>query len=189
MKKIFFRFFPVLFFSAASLIVCSSFKLSDSRRVVINHEYSLEIPNGFEENKTLNDDASLQYADLNDDMYVIVIDEDKTDFVKAYKGINDYNPGTTVEQNYRRVQIASMQKKIKKASKPDIYNSKIDGYDAEIVNFTGNVKGIKPKIFYKTGFLVTDDKCYMIMTWTLADYRLTNDDVLDRIINSFKLEN
>ncbi|HET6992170.1 MAG TPA: hypothetical protein VFJ43_12635, partial [Bacteroidia bacterium] len=37
----------------------------DSRRIVVNHEYSMDIPNSLVEDKTLNAEASLQYADVN----------------------------------------------------------------------------------------------------------------------------
>lgn len=193
-----------LFFSLTigSLLAFSSFKNAsdpsvlpikessdDTRRVVINHEYSLEISNSLTENNTLNTDASLQYSDESREVYIIVIDESKTEFVSVFKEAKKYDDSKSVEKNYRIVQMKSLSKGIKKKGKVVISSQKIDACESEIVNFVGKVKGIKSKIFYKIGFITSDEKCYMIMAWTLASNKDKNNEELEKMIKSFRLEN
>ncbi len=161
---------------------------SDVRRVKINEQYSLEVPKFMTVSKELNDEASLQYQNTEEELYVIVIDEPKDEFVKVFKKEKGWDDKMTVAENYRRVQVASMKSGIKMKGKPVITATKASDVAVEIVDFSGRVKGVDFPIFYKTGFLECEGFVYMIMTWTLDSKKAFHNQDMEKMIKSFRPE-
>jgi hypothetical protein len=162
---------------------------SESRKVSVNEQYSMIIPNHLKESKELNDEASLQYADPEAELYIIVIDEPTKDFISTYKQINDWDASMSTLENYRRVQIASMKKKMKFKGKPVIQKTKAGSTSMEIVDFNGKVKGIKSLISYKTGFIESNGFLYLIMSWTIADMKNMHNAEMEEMVKSFRAIN
>jgi hypothetical protein len=163
---------------------------SDSpRRITINDEYSIEIPRHMKVATDLNADASLQYNDLEEELYIIVIDESTKEFRETFRNEKEWDENLTVAENYRKVQIANMKKTLKSMKgKPTLQKTSISKTPAEIVDFVGKVDGIDPLIYYKIGFLESDGKLYMIMTWTLNDMRSRHNTEMMNMIKSFRTE-
>lgn len=151
--------------------------------------YKISIPKHMSVSKELNDDASLQYQDIYKELYIIVIDEPKTDFIKTFSepDINEYDDKLTPEKNYRMVQMKSMKEKMTLRGEPGVKKATINGLDAEIVDFTGAVEGVASDIYYKLAFIEGTKNLYMVMTWTLASDKDKNNDEMDQMIQSFKL--
>jgi hypothetical protein len=161
---------------------------SDTKKVVIDEQYSMRVPKRMTASKELNDDASLQYQDTGEELYVIVIDEPTKEFRDAWKSDKSWDPELTVAQNYRKVQVKSLTKAIKLKGKPVIQTTKAGSVPMEIVDFTGKVKGIDVPISYKLGFLETDGNVYMIMSWTLASRKSFHNEVMEEMLKSFRSE-
>lgn len=153
--------------------------------------YKISIPKHMSVSKELNDDASLQYQDIYKELYIIVIDEPKTDFIKTFSDpeYNEYDDKLTPEKNYRIVQMKSMKEKMTLRGEPGVKKATINGLDAEIVDFTGAVEGVAEDIYYKLAFVEGTKNLYMIMTWTLASDKDKNTEEMDQMIQSFKLAN
>jgi len=151
--------------------------------------YSMMIPKHLKLATDLNDDASLQYQDIYKELYVIVIDESKTEFIKTFSDLGEYDEKLTPEKNYRIVQTKMMAEKMTVTDGPNVKKLDLHGLDAEVSNFTGKVEGIQSEIFYKLAFVEGTKKMYMIMTWTLAEDRNKNEAEMDDMISSFKLTN
>jgi hypothetical protein len=161
---------------------------ADGRKIVINSQYSLVIPNHMKESKSLNDDASLQYADEEEELYIIVIDEPTDEFVKGFKNEKGWDPTMTAAENYRRVQIGSLKNSMKVKGKPVIQKTKASTYSMEVVDFTGKVKGIEDPIGYKVGFLECNGNLYMMMTWTLQSMKTLHNNEMNEMLKSFRDE-
>lgn len=195
---------PSLFISAAifSLLAFGSFTndknavnapfaacdTSDFHRITINEEYSIELGTHMKVSTDLNADASLQYADLEEELYIIVIDESTKEFRDAFRNSKQWDEKLTVAENYRKIQMANLKEKIKLKGKPVTEKASIDKIPAEIVDFVGKVEGIELAIFYKVGFLESDGKLYMIMTWTINDMRARHNTEMVNMIKSFRAE-
>ncbi|CAN5892041.1 hypothetical protein BH11BAC7_BH11BAC7_06770 [soil metagenome] len=151
--------------------------------------YKISIPKHMSVSKELNDDASLQYQDVYKELYIIVIDEPKTDFIKTFSTseVNEYDDKLTPEKNYRMVQMKTMKEKMTLRGEPGVKKANLNGLDAEIVDFTGAVEGVESDIYYKLAFVEGTKNLYMIMTWTLASDKEKNSDEMDQMIQSFKL--
>lgn len=162
---------------------------TSARRIVINNEYSILIKNHMTLATDLNDEASLQYSDIVEELYIIVIDEPAKDFQLAFQEAKDWDSTMTVAENYRRVQLASLKDALSEMkSKPSLQKTTFSKYPAEIVDFVGKVEGIEPLIFYKLGFIEREGKLYMIMTWTLDEFRSKHNTEMTNMIKSFRTE-
>jgi hypothetical protein len=155
--------------------------------------YQMSLPKRMSEDTSLNDDASLEYADTdpNNELYVIVIDESKTDFIKNFSDPDfsdyTYDDNLTPEKNYRMTQMQSMEERMTMKGKPVITKSTINGLDAEIVKFTAAVPQASVDIFYKLAFIEGTKNIYMVMTWTVNSQKSANEEEMDQMIQSFKL--
>jgi len=160
---------------------------TDLRPVTINSDYEIGIPSHMYVAHDLNDEATLQYNDTAVEEYIICINESKTDFIRNFSNDDAYDDKETPEKNYRLVQMASMKEKMDTKSGPSVKALKINGLDAEIVDFTASVEGIQSDIFYKIAFIEGTKNMYMVMTWTLADMKDKHNDEMNDMLTSFKL--
>ncbi len=175
--------------SVASRLSPLAVSSDSSRRVFINDQYSLLLRNHMVKAVDLNDDASLQYDDIVEELYVIVIDEPSNDFMKTFIEANDWNDSMSVAENYRRVQVASMSEKIKLSKEPTIQKHFAGTLPIEIVDFQGIIEGVDEPISYKIAFLEGGKNLYMIMSWTLANMQKQHQKEMLEMLTSFRLVN
>lgn len=149
--------------------------------------YKINIPKHMSVSTELNDEAALQYANTSDELYIIIIDESKTEYIKEYSDANLYDDKLTPEKNYRMTQMEAMSEKMTVKGEPVVKKQTINGLDAEVVSFTGQVPGIDFDIFYKLAFIEGTKNIYMVMTWTLDSKKSSNEDEMNEMIKSFKL--
>jgi hypothetical protein len=151
--------------------------------------YKIGIPNHMVSSTELNDEASLQYNDLAEELYIIVIDESKTEFIKTFTDDPEfpYDDKLTPEKNYRMNQMHSLTGRMNLRGTPEIEKATINGLDAEIVSFVGTPSTVDLEIYYKLAFIEGTKKLYMVMTWTLADRKATHEAEMNQMLQSFKL--
>lgn len=163
-------------------------KMEDAQLVNINGDYSMMIPKHLKTTTELNDQASLQYQDIYKELYIIVIDESKEEFIKTFKDLDEYDDKKSAERNYREVQMKTMAEKLTIETTPEVKKANIGGLESEIVDFIGMSEGIAEKIYYKFAFIDGKDNMYMVMAWTLASNKDKNSEEMDAMLNSFKLQ-
>lgn len=158
-------------------------------RTVKAVDYMMDIPQHMKSTRELNDEASLQYQDPAAELYIIVIDESKSEFIKTFKEIGDYNDSFSVVSNYSRVQLNSMIEKLRVTEGPFIEKGRvIHGMDAEVDDFKAYAEGIDESIYYKFAFIEGDKNMYMVMTWTLASRKKTHLPEMNGMIYSFRMQ-
>lgn len=200
MKRIF--LFAVLILSSTWMISCgggggttdavasgSADALSDSdfAPVEIKGDYKVLIPNSMTESTALNAEAALQYANVFKEMYVILIDEPKEEFVKVYKELGLYDESKSPLQNYRDVQLQFLAEGIQMTSQPSPSSVEINGVPAELAEFDGIATGISQEIAYFLSFYESPENVYMMMAWTLKDKKADHRPVYQKITQSFQL--
>src|SRR5688500_14904622 len=60
------------------------------REIKVLNLYSMMIPQFMAEDTLLNDEASLEYANLDSELYVIVIHESLEEYVRTYREMGEY---------------------------------------------------------------------------------------------------
>lgn len=159
----------------------------DYREVNVNGLYSMQIPNHMNEDTTLNDEASLEYADPTAELYIIVIDESLKDFVETFKGTEDYNNSKTPLENYailQRETCAGILTTINELS--GLSPGKYNGLNTYTFTMRGYVDGIEPQIYYKVRCIQGETTLYIAMTWTIASDRKDYNDEMTKMLDSFR---
>lgn len=133
----------------------------------------LTVPGVWREDKKLNESAVLQAADRFQEMYVIVIDESKQDYVE----------GNTLEQ-YTSLSRNSMVAALKEPQVTDPVSMVVSGYPAMEYVLEGSVENVKVK--YICTAVETPNHYYQIVTWTLPSRFQKNQAQLREITQSFK---
>ena len=171
-----------LFLFLSSLFVACD---SDSTQVVkVDHKYSLEIPSSMSENNDLNEDASLGYQNLFQELYIIVIDENKNEYYDVIKENGLDEKYTLNLEGYSNLILKNMTSTMKNPviSDPDL--TKINGMDARTVSISGTVDGLD--IYWVMSFIEGRKQFYQIMSWTLASKKESHKAKLEKMVRSLK---
>lgn len=159
----------------------------DFNTVVINNDYSVGIPKFMRATTGLNEEASLQYQNMFKETYVIVIDEQKVEFVDILKEMGQYDESKSLIQNYRDIQLQLLAGTMQFSNESEPKSLKINGLDAEMVTVDAMVDGIDEGISYFLTFLDGSDKVYMMMAWTLQSKKEDYRETYGAIAETFQL--
>jgi hypothetical protein len=159
---------------------------TEFKTIKTGSEYSLDVPSHMRETDNLNDVASLQFQNIFKEMYVVVIDEDKQEFIDTFIELEEYDTTKSVAENYRTVQMKSFGESIEITSQSEPKAVRINGLDAQKVQFDGRIESVKAEIAYFITYIEGREKMYMIMAWTLKDRKQKYNKILDAISESFR---
>jgi len=161
--------------------------LSDGsyKQVDVNGLYSLSIPDYMKEMNNLNEEATLQYANIYKEAYTIVIHENKEEFVSYFKELNEYDDSKAMIENYGITQKKFFEESMQIDNVEDYGLVKIKNYPARQIKIKGSIDD--QKIGYVITFIEGDENIFMIMNWTLLDRLNKYENTFETISNSFKL--
>ncbi len=131
--------------------------------------YSMGVPTYMSKATSLNEEASLQFQNIFKEAYVIVIDEDKQQFIKTFKELSSYDTTLSVIDNYGSVQLQSVSSRSEVISKEELKNLTINGMNAAATELDAKVEGVSVPISYFLTFVEGKKKLYFIMGWTLQN--------------------
>jgi hypothetical protein len=155
--------------------------------VKVDSLYSMSLPDYLTEGNDLNDEASLQYQNIYKEVYVIVIDEPKQDFIDVFKEIGEYDEAKTPIDNYAESQMKSIEETMEKVTKKSEWSKKkINGNDARVADVAGTQAGIEGEMGFKAAFVEGKENLYMIMTWTFESSKDKYEADMNKMIESFK---
>lgn len=152
-----------------------------------NPLYSMKLPDYLTAGDDLNDEASLQYQNIYKEVYVIVIDEPKQDFIDVFMSLDDYDSTKSPVENYTEAQMESIEGNMSTVtSKSTVRKTKLGGCDARIADVAGTQEGIDDAMGFTVAFVEGKETLYMIMTWTFEKTKAEYQEDMDKMINSFK---
>ncbi|HSH67010.1 MAG TPA: hypothetical protein VLB84_14760 [Bacteroidia bacterium] len=169
MKKTLLFIFVVLFISCNQETTFSE--------VNVNDRYSIMIPTYMKACNDIQKDASLQYQNLDKDVYVIVIDEKKVT-------MQDYDLNFNLDSYYNSISSQGFSESIKNGKISIPGRQEINGNKALIADITGKLE--ENEVYYKLAVVETPYEFYQIMTWTRAAHREKLEKDMITIIESFK---
>ncbi|MBT8256522.1 MAG: hypothetical protein KJO23_08280 [Bacteroidia bacterium] len=159
---------------------------SDFRTESALGTYEMAIPKYMKPATDLNSDASMQFQNIFKETYLAVIDEDKQDFVDAFEELGEYDSSLSTVGNYRKIQVDYFLESLDLISKEEPKALKINGMNAEQIDFTGRVAGVDFDIFYVMTFVEGKDNLYMVMTWTLGSSEGKYKETFYEMADSFR---
>jgi len=160
-------------------------KIEDLKKINVNNEYALSVPEYMTEMKSLHEDASFQYANIFKETYIVIIDESKEEFINTFKELEIYNDSLTPLENYADFQLKSFKESIGALEIKKI-DSNIKKLSSEMYQFNGLVEGID--IAYLVSFVEADKKMYMLMSWTMKNRYSKYKKTFKLIHSTFKLK-
>ena len=171
--------------SAANFGGVDDVKIEDLKVISVDDKYTMAVPEYMTELKSLNDDASFEYANIYKETYTIVIDENKQDFINAFKEIEIYNDSLSPLDNYSDYQIKSTKESMDNGEYKKL-NTKIRNLSSNQYEISGKTEGID--VNYLVSFIESDEDVYMIMSWTLKNRYKKYKNTFKLIQNSFKIK-
>jgi len=157
-----------------------------SEIIEVNGIYSMDIPDILDATGTLNDDASLQYNNLYEEKYIIVIDEDKQEFVDAFISLDEYDESISVVDNYANVQLAFIDESVEFTDGFELESLKINGMDARLKPINGLISGLDEEISYWLCYVEGKETMYTVMAWTLKSKKSSFEKEALKMIKSLK---
>lgn len=155
--------------------------------VKINGLYSMSLPDYLTEGYELNSEASLQYQNEVKEVYVIVIDESKQEFIEVFESIGEYDSTKSAVDNYAEAQMASIEENMSEVtSKSTMRKADLAGCPARICDVAGTQQGITDPMGFTVAFIEGKETLYMVMTWTFEKTKGDYQEDMNEMINSFK---
>lgn len=158
----------------------------ETKEVEVNGLYAMDIPTGLNSTTTLNDDASLQYNNLYKEKYIIVIDENKKEFVDVFVDIGGYDESVSVVDNYANLQLGFLDESVTLSAESPLKSMKINGMDARVKAIDGSILGVAEEISYWLGYVEGENTMYTIMTWTLKSKKSSFEKEANAMIQSLR---
>ncbi len=159
----------------------------DFKLVEINNEYSMRIPKYMKESNDLLDGASLQYANIFEEIYVVVTSENKEEFMSYHKDIGAYNDTISPVDYYADTQLKILKSGLDVEKTAEIKSLKINSLPAQIIEYDAKIPGVKYDISYFATSIEGDEKFYIITAWTLKSKKDTHRNTFEKMARSFRL--
>ena len=151
--------------------------------VSIDNKYSLTIPSFLDKANNLNEDASLQYQHLKKELYVIVIDDLKSELYRALEE-NDLTENYSNDiHGYTNLMLDGFELDVTILEKSDIFYTTINDLPAKLITIKGSIQGIDA--YYSLACIEGKERYYQIMTWTLSSKETEHKEEMRKIIYSF----
>jgi len=173
-------FFILCFFLFTSLHSQSTYRYGPG--------YKIAVPDYMKEVSSLNDEASMQYANLFREVYFIVINEDKKVFLDVLKEIDYYEEyvsplkqfSSSMLELYRESgvfgEMASLERKMFFAGDSP---GEMLFFETKLFD---DATGDTYDIFYVLAFIAGEKDFYQVMAWTSVEkakkYRKTLEDLV-----------
>jgi hypothetical protein len=151
---------------------------------VDQERFQIEVPEFMIEHKELNEEAILQYANLEKEMYVMIIEESAAEFEEVFSdtslGIQPNMQGFS-DLVYEDFQENSAEGLVSIGSRTQTKMNKFELHTFEAVSKVDSVEA-----FYVFGVARSDSSYYQICAWTLANLKDKNQADLHKIVASFQ---
>jgi hypothetical protein len=144
----------------------------DQPVVITSGKIQITAPAGWKTAVDLNDKADLQAADVKNQMYLIVLTDNKIDYSDM-----------TLDKHSRST-LEALLKPLTSMTMSGPTNLRINGDPTVQYEVRGTIEGINVVYLHTT--VETSAHFQQIVTWTTVSGYLTNKDVIQAIIRSFK---
>ena len=175
MKKVVVLLATVLFLASCS---------ESTQNVVIDNRYSMDVPEGLTTTTELNDIASMQYQDMVNELYVVVIDEPIKDIIDAIIEMEMQDTYSTDLNGYTKLILEDFIPAVAPTTKTEPADATINGLKAKTYSIEADVEGTPA--FYKVAYIQGKETYYQILTWTLTSKKDEYGEKMDKMIQSFK---
>ena len=134
----------------------------------------------------MNDDAVLQFKNEFEELYLIVLEETKTDVAQYFPEIIEENDPEKRIELYADVLSENYEANFDLENYSGYMPKEINGASAIEMTFNAVESKNGLNVFYYVTFIETDTHFYQILTWTLFNKKAEMMDSMEKMILSFK---
>lgn len=174
----------ILIFSVFVIAFLSCQSSDKNQCVSVNDQYSMELPAFLSSTTDLNDVASLQYSNGEEELYVIVIDEDKASITQALVDNQLEEMYDTSLDGFTQLMLDTYCSGVDVSTISDVETTSINGFDARVVTIEGAVEGVD--IYLQIAYIEGQSTYYQLMTWTLLSRKNEFLEQMKTLTNSFR---
>ncbi|WP_375559151.1 hypothetical protein ACE193_15600 [Bernardetia sp. OM2101] len=153
--------------------------------IEINNDYSLELPDFLSTTDSLNPNASLQYQNLDKELFVIVIEEDRKEFTRKIVENNAEEVYPPNLKGYTDIISHSIGETITISARTEIEDLEINDLPAKNFTIQGQTQD-KVAVYYSFTVVKGKDNYYQIAQWTAKNQRALFEKQMTQIAKSFK---
>lgn len=173
-KKMFKRYFILLF-----IPICFATCKHETvfTEVKVNNRYAISMPDYLQPCADIQPDASLQYQNVEKEIYAIVIDEKKST-------MQNYDLDYDIDTYFKNITSQGFLENIKDGKISIPGRQEINGNKALIADVSGKLE--QNEVYYKLALIESPYEFYQILIWTKADNKANVEGDMIKIIESFK---
>ncbi len=146
--------------------------------------FSIEVPIDMAKTDDINELAILQYQNVRDDIYFLIIEEEKSGFQNAVEqGLSEMTPNL---KGYFQVLTTHFGQITDNFNVSDVKNIRVHSSPAIVFSMTGKSIEFKKSVFYRYAVIEDDRNYYQIMAWTNPASKQKLIDKMEIVISSFK---
>jgi len=166
------------------LLLTSCGEKEKYRTVSVEGRFSIEIPSSLTKANDLNDEASLQYQNTWKEFYVIVIEDEKTEFLHMLEEYELTDTYTNDLEGYSELTWDNFTEQTRPLQSPGLSEITVNGMPGMRLDTSVQYEGVD--IFYTYGIVEGKDRYYQIVVWTLASKQSNYQEEMKRIIESLQ---
>ena len=154
--------------------------------VEVEDLYSMIIPGFMYSTNKLNDAASLQYNNTSDEKYIIVINEDKQEFIDAFKEIDEFDDSMPLVDFFASIQFDSFSENSSIYNETEFKDITFQGMPAKYKKVVATVPSITQKIVYWFAYIEGQENLYTMMAWSLESSEKEYDKHVMKMFKSLR---
>lgn len=171
---------PILFLALFVVTSCNNIEYIKKK----TQRFSIEIASNLDETTDLNDEAILQFKNEFQELYLIVLEDSKEDFV-FYDGLNSQDPKIRVKA-YANIILDNLESSIDFKNYTGYISENINGCEAINFSFNGEDSESGEDIFCYITIVDGPTHIYQIFSWTIFDKKEKHLKTLKKMSQSFK---
>ncbi len=153
----------------------------------VSELYQMDVPKYMKSATDLNYEASMQFESEPKQAFVVVIDDNKTDFVETFQDLGIYEDSLSVLDNYSIAQADNFIENTNKvAYQSEMEAITVGDLDARRIEFHATLDNFAFEVGYILTFVEGDSHLYMIATWTSGDRMNRHRNTFHTMADSFK---
>ncbi len=159
----------------------------DFQSAVVEGIYSIKVPNYMSVSNDLSEEASLQYENLIKDAYLIVIDENKAEFIEIFNELEMLDSTKTALENYTQYQRESISNTMDVTSVSELREIMINGNEALMIQIDGGIPEVNTDVTYLLAVIQGNANLYSVLYWTTKEQAKKCSHTLNKAFTPFKI--
>lgn len=154
--------------------------------IVQDDTFSVSVPTTMQKTRALNGEATLQLQNVKEELYLIVIKENKKEIDELFKATAVAGEGEDIFGDFSQTTLEYLTSTVEELNPEELklQVSMQHNLPTRKVDFTARISGLD--VYYKFAAFEGKEDYYQVLTWTMKEYKEKNQEVMNKMLDSFK---